>query len=157
MELLKQQKVHKDDYATVIEFDNNPGDVYTAINQVDRWWTENFEGSTTQLNDEFTVTFGETFVKLKVAELVDNQKVVWDVIDCHKHFVKNTREWVGTRICFEITGAGDKKSRLSFTHKGLSNALECFDICCSGWNGYLHGSLISLITTGEGTPDKKVR
>ncbi|MDD2793634.1 MAG: SRPBCC domain-containing protein [Sediminibacterium sp.] len=144
------------DYSTVMQVSKTSNDVYTAINNVSLWWTENFEGNSKKLNDEFTVTFGETFIKLKVIELVNNYKVVWEVTDCFKHFLKNKKEWVGTKICFDIVNEENKTAKLTFTHFGLSSPLECYDVCCDAWNGYLQGSLKNLIETGKGTPDKKV-
>ena len=144
------------DYSTVIETTKTPNEVYTAINNVQQWWTENFEGSSKKLNNEFTVTFGETYIKLKVVELINNYKVVWQVIDCYKHFLNNKTEWVDTKICFDIVNEGNEKTKLVFTHFGLTNPLECYEICCDAWKGYLQGSLKSLITTGKGTADKKV-
>ena len=131
-------------------------EVYFAITNVKEWWTENFEGASKKLNDEFTVTFGETFIKLKVVELVNNYKVVWLVTDCYKHFLENKKEWVNTKICFDIFNEGNEKTKLIFTHFGLVNPLECYEICCDAWNGYLQGSLKSLINTGMGKPDKEV-
>lgn len=143
-------------YSSTMQVPNTSNDVYTAINNVPLWWTENFEGGSKKLNDEFTVTFGETFIKLKVIELVNNYKVVWEVTDCFKHFLKNKKEWVGTTICFDIANEENKTAKLTFTHYGLSSPLECYEVCCDAWNGYLQGSLKSLITTGKGSPDKKV-
>ena len=57
--------MQKENYSTVIETVQTPNEVYTAINNVPQWWTENFEGEAQKLNSEFTVTFGETFIKLK--------------------------------------------------------------------------------------------
>lgn len=87
---------------------------------------------------------------------MNNYKVVWEVTDCFKHFLKNKKEWVGTKICFEIVNKENKKAKLTFTHFGLLEPLECYDVCCDAWNGYLQGSLNSLLTTCKGTPDKKV-
>lgn len=148
--------MQNENYSTVIETTQTPNEVYTAINNVQHWWTENFEGNAQKLNGEFTLTFGETFIKLKVVELVNNYKVVWEVTDCYKHFLNNKREWVGTKICFDIVNENNGKTKLTFTHFGLTNPLECYNICCDAWNGYLQGSLKTLITTGKGTPDKKV-
>lgn len=149
--------MQSENYSTVIETTKTANEVYSAINSVPLWWTENFDGASKRLNDEFTVTFGETFIKLKVVELVVNYKVAWQVTDSYKHFLKNKREWVGTEIRFEIANEGNQKTKLSFTHVGLSSPLECYDICCDAWNGYLQGSLKKLINSGEGTPDKKVQ
>ena len=146
----------QENYSTALETSKTSNEVYTAINNVPLWWTENFEGSSKKLNDEFTVTFGETYISLKVVELVNNYKVVWEVTDCFKHFLKNKKEWVGTKINFDIANEGNEKTRLNFTHFGLSSPLECYDVCCDAWNGYLQGSLKNLINTGKGTADKKV-
>lgn len=148
--------MQNENYSTIIETSKTSNEVYTAINNVQQWWTENFEGSSKKLDDEFTVTFGETFIKLKVVELVNNYRVVWQVIDCYKHFLKNKKEWVDTKIYFDIINEGNEKTKLIFTHVGLSDPLECYEICCDAWNGYLQGSLKNLINTGTGTPDKKV-
>jgi hypothetical protein len=143
-------------YSTEIETKRTSNEAYTAINNPHLWWTENFEGNSKKIGDEFTVTFGETFIKLKVVELVGNYKIVWQVTDSHKHFLKNKKEWVDTKICFEITNEDNRRTRVKFTHFGLSNPLECYEICCDAWNGYLQGSLKNLIDTDKGTPDKKV-
>jgi hypothetical protein len=143
-------------YSRVIQMPATSNDVYAAINNVSLWWTENFKGSTQRLNDEFTVTFGETFIKLKVTELLNNCKIVWEVTDCFKHFLKNKKEWVGTKICFDIVTEDNKSVKLTFTHIGLSSPLECYDICCDAWNGYLGGSLKNLALKGLGSPDKKI-
>lgn len=148
--------MHHSNYSTILETGKTSNEAYTAINNVHLWWTENVEGDSKKVNDEFTVTFGETFIKLKVAELVNNYKVVWQVTDCYKHFLKNKKEWVNTKICFDIANRDNKKTIITFTHFGLSSPLECFEICCDAWNGYLQGSLTSLINTGKGSPDKKV-
>jgi len=42
-------------------------------------------------------------------------------------------------------------TRLDFEHIGLTPALQCFDICQSGWTIFL-GSLESLVETGQGQP-----
>jgi len=143
-------------YSSVIKTNKTANEVYNAINNVNLWWTENIEGGSKKLNDEFIVSFGETYIKLKVIELVNNYKVVWLVTDCFKHFLNNKKEWVGTKICFDIANQDNEVTNLVFTHIGLIDPLECYLICCDAWNGYLQGSLKSLINTGMGKPDSKV-
>jgi hypothetical protein len=144
-----------ENYNTVIATAKNANVVYNAINNVHQWWTENFEGSSKKIGDEFVVTFGDTFIKLRVAELLTNYKVVWEVIGGHKHFLKNPKEWLGTKISFDIANENNEKTKLIFNHFGLVSSLECHSICTDAWNGYLHGSLKRLIETGKGTPDQK--
>lgn len=82
--------------------------------------------------------------------------MVWQVTDSYKHFLQNKKEWIGTKIHFDIANENNTGSKLTFIHVGLSNPLECYEICRDAWNGYLQGSLKSLVTTGKGSPDKKV-
>ena len=58
------------------------------------------------------------------------------------------------KVVFDITRQGNK-TQLLFTHEGLIPEFECFNACSGGWNYYLHNSLVLLITTGQGNPDKK--
>lgn len=144
------------DYTTTLETTRTANEASTAICNVPGWWTENFEGASKKVGDEFTVTFGETWIKLRVEELVQNYKIVWLVTDCFKHFLKNKKEWVGTRIIFDISNEKNEKTKIVFTHEGLTSPLECYEICCDAWGGYLGGSLQKLIDTGKGTPDSRM-
>ena len=56
-------------------------------------------------------------------------------------------------MIFEISKQEDK-TKLVITHLGLVPAFECFDACSKGWTHYLKNSLLPLITTGTGKPDK---
>ena len=58
--------MQQENYSTVMETTKTANEVYTAIDNVQQWWTENFEGSSKKVNGEFTVTFGETFIRLKL-------------------------------------------------------------------------------------------
>lgn len=149
------ETIQQTDYAIAFEVEKPSNDVYVAINNVPRWWTENFEGSSKKIDDEFVVTFSETFIKLKVVEQRTNFRIVWEVIDCHKHFLKNPKEWVGTKICFDLDNIDYESTRIRFTHVGLVEPLECYDICSDAWGRYLLGSLKNLINKGQGTPDRK--
>jgi len=143
------------DFTTTLLVDQTPEKAFNAINNVHGWWTENLEGSTQKLNDEFTVRFGETFITMRIAEMIRDRKVVWLVTDCYKHWLKNNKtEWTGTKIIFEISRK-DKETEVRFTHQGLVPQYECFDICSNAWSQYIQQSLRSLITTGQGEPNSK--
>ncbi|AYD48887.1 hypothetical protein D6B99_15490 [Arachidicoccus soli] len=59
-----------------------------------------------------------------------------------------------TRIEFDISEK-DGKTQLRFTHRGLTPAYECYDVCFDAWTDYINGSLQDLITTGKGHPNAK--
>ena len=46
------------DYTVSITVNATPQEAFKGINRVSQWWTENLEGSSQKLNDEFTVRFG---------------------------------------------------------------------------------------------------
>ena len=83
-----------------------------------------------------------------------DKKLVYQVVDNKFNFVKDTTEWINTKLIFEIAKEGDK-TEVKFTHQGLVPEYECYNVCHDAWSGYIRGSLQSLITTGIGKPNPK--
>jgi len=138
------------DFTTTILVDNTPNEVFNAINNVRGWWQGEIEGGTHKLNDEFTYRMEEIhFSKQKLVEVIPNKKVVWLVTDSQLNFIKDTSEWTGTKIIFEIAEVKNK-TQLQFTHRGLGPKVECYDDCSNAWEQLVQKSLFSLITTGMG-------
>jgi len=144
----------KQDYTTTITVNASAQEAFKSINNVSKWWTEDMEGSSQKLNDVFTVRFGETWMTMKVVELISDRKIVWQVTDCHKYWLKNKKEWKDTKISWEISEK-DNKTQIVFTHIGLIPGLECYDGCENAWGQYINGSLLKLITKGQGVPELK--
>ncbi|MGS2764717.1 SRPBCC family protein [Sinomicrobium sp. M5D2P9] len=145
----------KQDYSTTILVDQNPEEVYNAINNVREWWSEEIEGPTDKLNKEWFYHYKDIHLcKIKVVEMIPNKKIVWKVIDNSFNFIEDKEEWVGNRIVFDISREGDK-TRMTFTQEGLTAFNECFEVCRDGWNNYINNSLYKLITTGKGEPNPK--
>jgi len=142
----------KEDYHLSILVNSPVRETFNGINQVSEWWTKNVEGRSEKLNDLFTVHFGETFITLKIIEFVPDRKVVWQVVDCYKHWLKNKKEWKDTVINWEIS-AKKNGTQIEFTHIGLVPGVECYDGCENAWNSYLKGSLFNLLTKGKGVPE----
>jgi hypothetical protein len=142
------------DFSTIITVNATPQKAFNAINSVTKWWTENLEGRSEKVNDEFTVRFGDVHVSTqKLTELVPGKKVVWLVTKSKLNFVKKEDEWTGTTIIFEISEKGNK-TQITFTHKGLAD-YECYTACSGAWTEYIRDSLLALVNTGKGQPTPK--
>lgn len=144
-------------YTTTFTVDQSPQDVFAAVTNVRGWWSEEVEGGTEKLNDEFDYHFQDIHrCKMRLTEVVPGKKVVWLVLENYFNFIQDQSEWVNTEVIFEIAEK-DGKTELHFTHEGLVPAYECFDICSDAWGTYINGSLRDLITTGKGKPNAKDR
>ena len=65
------------DYTASIEVNMAAAKVYETINNVALWWTDQLTGDSHQVNDEFTVQFGDVHVSTqKVIELAPAKKIV---------------------------------------------------------------------------------
>jgi hypothetical protein len=149
------KKMKAQDFTATFQVDQTPKDVFDAINNVRGWWSEEIEGGTSKLNDEFTYHYKDVHIcRMKLAEVVPNRKVVWLVLSNHFNFTKDENEWTGNKIIFEITEKNGK-TILHFTHEGLTPEYECYNACYDGWSNYIKKSLYNLVTTGKGQPNPK--
>jgi len=143
------------DYTTSFLVDQTPEEAFDAINNVRGWWSEEVEGDTAKLNDEFTYHYKDVHsCRMRLIEVIPCKKVVWLVLDNYFDFTKDKSEWKNTKVIFQIDEK-DGKTEIRFTHEGLVPAYECFDICSNAWGGYISGSLRNLITIGKGQPNEK--
>ena len=143
------------DFTATFQVDQTPKEVYEAINNVRGWWSEEIEGSTNKLNDEFTYHYKDVHIcRMKLIEVVLNKKVVWLVLSNYFNFTKDKSEWTGNKIIFEISEK-DGKTKLHFTHEGLIPEYECYNACYDGWSNYIKKSLYNLVTKGKGQPNPK--
>ena len=141
----------KQDFNCSITAEVTAEEAVEAISRVSEWWAADFEGSSQKLGDIFTVRFGETFVTFRITEFIPGTKVVWSVEDCYLHWLKDKTEWTDTNVIFELS-TENGSTTINFTHQGLIPAVECYSDCVKGWTEYIPGSLLKLLTVGEGQP-----
>lgn len=143
------------DFSTTLSVNATPRKVFDAINNVRGWWSENIDGDTDKLNSEFRYHYEDVHrTKMKITEMIPNEKVVWHVLDNYFKFTKDETEWKDTNVIFELSEKGGKTT-LKFTHQGLVPEYECFQICHDAWTHYIQDSLKDLIMTGKGKATPK--
>lgn len=147
--------MRQQNYSSSILANITAKEAYLKINRVSEWWSENIEGESKKLNDIFTIhfAFGDSF-EIKIIDTIPDKKIVWLVTDCNLTWVKDSKEWKGTKISFEIS-TENNSTQINFTHIGLVPEIECYNGCVQGWNQYIKGSLYKLLNEGKGEPDRK--
>jgi len=142
-------------FTTTFSVYQTPDEAFAAIINVRGWWSDEIEGRTDKLGEEFTYRYEDIhYSKKEITELIPAKKVVWLVLNSSLNFVKNKTEWNGSKISFDIAKKGDK-TEVRFTHVGLIPEFECYNDCSNAWGFYINTSLRSLITTGTGQPNEK--
>ena len=143
------------DFVSTLLVNQTPEQTFQAIKNISKWWSEAIEGNTDKVNDEFIYHYKDIhYCKMKLVEIVPNQKLVWLVLDNYFKFTKDKSEWIGTKLVFNISQKEDQ-TEMKFTHEGLVPQYECYEICREAWTNYIQNSLHSLITTGKGQPNPK--
>ncbi len=143
------------DFTTTLMVDKTPKEVYDAINDVRGWWSENIEGSTDKLDDEYVYNYKDVhYCRIKLVEMIPERKVVWQVLSNYFKFTEDKSEWNGTKVIFDISQQ-EGKTAIKFTHEGLVPQYECYEICREAWTNYIQESLRDLINSGKGHPNTK--
>nr|WP_295922119.1 SRPBCC domain-containing protein [uncultured Dyadobacter sp.] len=141
------------DFSTTILVDHTQEEAFQAVTNVRGWWSEEIEGDTDRLDAVFNYHFEDVHrCRIKIAELVPREKVVWLVLDNYFKFTEDETEWTGTSMVFEVSAKGSQ-TQVTLTHVGLVPAYECYKICRDAWTFYIQDSLFNLITTGKGKPN----
>lgn len=145
----------KQDLTAIIVVNQTPKEAFDAILNIKKWWSENIEGETSNVGDEFTYRAKTMHrCRMKLIEAIPDKKITWEVTDNYFSFTKDQTEWIGTKITFDISQE-DGKTKIEFAHVGLVPSHECYEVCEGAWTDYITNSLYSLITTGTGYPNSK--
>jgi hypothetical protein len=135
--------------------DKSPDEVFSAITDFRGWWSEEIEGNTDRPGETFFYHYKDVHLcKLKMTTSIPGEKLVYEVLDNHFSFTEDKEEWKGTKFIFEISEE-EGKTKVNFTHKGLTPEHECFEICHESWDNYILKSLYNLIEKGKGKPNPK--
>jgi len=116
------------DFSATFLVDQTPEEVFTAINNPRAWWSQSIEGVTDQLNSIYNYHYKDVHAcRIKVIELVPEQKVVWHVLDNYFNFTTDKSEWIDTKMIFEIAKSGRRRNCASPTRASylIMNATKC--------------------------------
>ena len=90
-------------YTTNFSVDQTPEEVFTAINNVRGWWSENVEGATDQVGVSYKYRFRDLHrCEIEVTELVVGKRVAWHVAENYFSFTDDDTEWKDTDMVFDI-------------------------------------------------------
>lgn len=147
----------QESYRTAVTVAAAPEEVYAAVNDVRRWWSQEVDGDNGYVGAEF-VFHGhddaqtvEHVSRIRVEELVPGERVVWRVLENSMSFVADQSEWVGSTIRFELAPLGNG-TEVTFTHLGLVPSFECYEACSGAWSFFVLESLRDLVERGAGAP-----
>ena len=136
-------------FTTDIEVSKSANDVFNCLREVSKWWSVDFEGESSNLNDEFIIHHPhQHYSKQKLVEVDPGRKIVWLVVDSVLYWLKDKHEWTNTKMIFEIAEKGDK-TLLQYTHEGLVPEKECYSQCAQGWTMVIRDRLFSFIEDGK--------
>ncbi len=136
------------DYQATIRVKASPDalfDALTTVSGLAAWWNPAAGSGQTGGELRFIMSAPEPLV-IHVDEATRPSSVRWTVTDCP--FLP---DWIGTKPTFTITPLTGGASELHFHHQGLSEELECIDMCTRSWNHYMT-SLRDYLEVGHGSP-----
>ncbi len=137
----------------------SPEAVFAALSTprgISGWWSNDCDVPTGDQNvpgATIRVRFDCAKKDFRIERLEPGRAVEWLCTAAYIDLPTLTRrsEWVGTRLCFQLSPAANGTTELVFEHEGLEPTLECFELCRAGWQQYL-GSLQRFVETGRGEP-----
>jgi uncharacterized protein YndB with AHSA1/START domain len=136
------------DYRTTRRVKASPDalfDALTTVTGLAAWWNPVTGSGQTGGELRFIMNAPEPLV-IHVDEAIRPTSVRWTVADCP--FLP---DWIGTKPTFTIRPLNGGASELHFHHQGLSEELECIDMCTRSWNHYMT-SLRDYLELGCGSP-----
>lgn len=128
-------------YAVTITVPVTPVEAYAAVLDVRSWWDGEITGPTDVLGEAFTYRYEDTHRSTHlVTELLPGERVVWHTTDADLPFADDPREWVGTDVVFEFAPV-EGGTELTFTHRGLTPDLTCYEGCSRAWGHFVTAAL----------------
>src|SRR5688572_9016204 len=98
MEILRNQKKDNQNFIASVQVDQTPEKVFAAINNIRGWWSEDVDGNTDKLDEEFLYRDKHLWCRMKITELIPGKKIVWHVLESQMDNFEGGTEWNGTSL-----------------------------------------------------------
>jgi len=147
---MKTIQSNKPGYKTSVVIKAEKRSVFDALTKnIDAWWGKT-DNPLSRLNDEFTVSWGEPWYRFRVIDFHPAEKISWECIDSRQiigDLQGVEKEWVGTRLYWEIQQQDSNEVEVTLFHEGLIPEFICYDVCSTTWDHYLSAELKSFLET----------
>lgn len=143
------------DYRTTVRVKACADVVFDHITTADgltAWWSEATGSGLTGGELHFPMVADQPPLRIRVDEATRPNLVRWTVLECT--FMDG---WAGTQPTFTITPLDETTCQLTFQHRGLTDDIECKDVCARSWNFFVNTSLRELAEGGPGAPNRSSR
>jgi len=143
------------DYRTTVRVAAPADEVYdlvTTAEALTAWWSPVTGSGRTGGELRFPMVADQPPLLVRVDEATRPGLVRWTVVEC-----TFMRDWEGTQPTFLITPLADGGCELTFEHRGLTDELECKQMCSRSWNHFIGTSLRELAEGGPGAPNRSPR
>lgn len=143
------------DYRTTIQVDaaaNAVFDQLVSTEALTAWWSPVTGSGLAGGELRFPMLADHPPLLVRVEEAVRPAVVRWNVVECT--FMP---DWEGTRPTFTIAPLEDGSCELTFEHRGLTDDLECKQMCSRSWDHFIRTSLRELAEGGPGAPNRSPR
>ena len=141
-------------YRTTVRIDAPADVVFDALTTAEgltTWWSPATGSGRTGGELRFPMVAGQPPLLIRVDEATRPTTVRWTVVECT--FME---DWVGTRPTFTVAPI-DEGCELTFEHVGLTDELECKDMCSRSWDHFVRTSLREVAEGGPGAPNRSPR
>jgi len=133
-------QTEKNSYTTSTVIEADAQSVFEALTScIDSWWGK-VDHPIEKAGDVFTVSWGEPWYQFRVIEYLPNERVSWECIDANQIIAGMQgveKEWVGTKVTWNIEPMDETEIELTLLHEGLVPEFLCFDVCSRTWDSYI--------------------
>lgn len=141
------------DYTATIEVPVPPEQALRVVHdEMHKWWSLRVD----YMPDGVTVHFASSHVTFDFLDTGTPLTADWKCRRANMVIegVSDVAEWEGTHLKWRAEPA-PSGSRLTLTHQGLNDTMECIDVCTGGWQKYFENSLKNHLSGIPASPETR--